>query len=248
MKRMFTSIACALGAAFIVIGQGCASLPDQLIWKNEDADQTAAKRKNDEQSEVTPEKLKTGLSSPITSDDAKRTPLSRPKVVKTELLGNEQGGKKYFDVVDKRPDIELAPETDPNANPVRVVTYDNNSVEKDYRLRFGVVWGRLIEAMLKLPLDTVDRSSGIIITGWIIDRSGPNDVMNFLGGGDNNIRYKYTIRVLDRGSMTQIKVIPFAQQVKSRRWSTAKPSIIVTNRLFSRIDRELSVPLPNERN
>jgi len=237
-----------LVAGAIFLGQGCASLPDQLIWKNEDADQTAAKRKNNEQTEVTPEGLKTGLASPITSEEAKRTALSRPKVVKTQTIGRDQGGKKYFDVVDKRPDIELAPAIDPDARPVRVVTYDNNSVEKDYRLRFGVVWGRLIEAMLKIPLDTVDRSSGIIITAWIIDRSDAKDVMNFIGGGSNNIRYKYTIRVLDRGAMTQIKVIPFAQQVKSRRWSTAKPSIIVTNRLFSRIDRELSVPLPSERN
>jgi len=241
----------ALGAALFFGAQGCASLPEKLIWKNDDADQTKIERDRSKESEVTPKGLESGHETPITSEEARRTALSRPKVVNIEDLDSKQTNKKYFDVVDKRSEANLAPVIDKTARAVRVVTYDNNSVQKDYRMRFGVVWGRVIEALLELPLNTVDRSSGVIVTDWIYDEANAaRGLLSFnpLGSQQLKIRYKYTIRILDRGNLTQIKVVPFAQVVKDRQWAPVKASIVVTDRMFSRVDRELAVPLPSERN
>ena len=249
---MFRNIVALAVLGALSSGAGCASLPDKLIWKNEDADRTQARRKNGLSGEVAPSGLEKGLSSPITPEEAKKTALSRPKVVKIQELGeNKKSGKPYFEVVDEGAQKALlAPVIDESARPTRVVTYDNNAVMKDYPMRYGVVWDRAIDSLLELPLRAVDRSSGIITTGWLYDErkdSGDLLSLNPFGAAEQRVRYRYNVRFIDRGSVTQIKVVPFAEVVRGRRWEKARPSIVITNRMFERIEREISIPLPGER-
>ncbi|MGK7345665.1 MAG: DUF3576 domain-containing protein [Candidatus Nitrospinota bacterium M3_3B_026] len=238
-------------AALFAFSAGCESLPQKLVWKNEETDKTAPRRGSDPGGEtVAPAGLLKAPASPITPEEARRTALSRPKVVKIQEMGDGAGsGSSYYDVVEEKSSEALAPTIDENARPVRVVTYDNNAVEKDYLLSFGVVWERMLEAFLDMPLETVDRSSGIIITDWIYDEKSEKGLLALspLSALEIKIRYRYTIRALDRGVMTRVMVVPFAQVIEGRRWAPARPSIVITNRLFDRIDSELAVPLPRER-
>ncbi len=248
----FLKICVVMAATAIVFSGGaCSSTSDKPFGKNRDADQTRLKREKERWDEVTPKSLETGLSTPIASGDSDGTALSRPKIVKVQEIENPRSGKKYFDVVDERTKSSpLAPPVDKSARAVRITTFDNNSVQKDYPMRFGIVWGRALESFLELPLNTVDRSSGIIITDWITDRAGASGglSLSLFGAKDKIVRYKYTVRILDRGAMTQIKVIPFIQVAKDKRWITAQPGLSVAEAMFRRIERELRVPLPSERN
>lgn len=235
--------------AFSLLINGCASMADSLIWKNDETSPKQAKKgQTDKSSEITPPGLETERVNPIASDDSVKTALSRPKVVKVEESSQAGAGRQYFDVIDERAQGSLAPVIDAGAKPVRTVIYDNNSVQKDYPIRFGVAWNRIIEGLLDTPLDTLDRSSGVIITGWIVDERKNVGGLSLapLVGGEARVRYKYTIRALDRGNITQIKVVPFAETVQGSKWEKAKPSLIVTNRMFERIEKELAVPLPFE--
>lgn len=227
----------------------CAAMPDKLIWKHENENDKnkskAEKLKEKSGGEVTPKGLKKSHTTPITPEEAKRTALSRPQIVKIEELDENKRGGKYFDVVEDPAAVSLTPAIDEAAKPTRVVTYDNNSVQKEYPMAFGVAWGRIIEAMLETPLDAVDRSSGVIITDWIRDQSAQAQNMlainPFAPGGGRIIRYKYTIRVMDAGAVTKIKVTPFAEYVKDRTWKPIMPSLLVTKRMFTRIERELKI-------
>ncbi len=230
---------------------GCSSIPEGLIWKNEDADQTKSKREQEKGAEVVPGGLEEEPTSPISPADAKRTALSRPKVVSVKELGAKRTGSKYFEIVKDQADETLVPVIDSSARPVKVITYDNNAIQKEYTLPFDVVWSRIIESLLELPINTVDRSSGIIVTSWVLDTTYAGKgllSLNIIGAGKAPVRYRYTIRVMDRGELTRIMVVPFAQTIKSNRWSNAKPSIIITELMFKRIDSELSIPLASERN
>jgi hypothetical protein len=249
MMKKHTALLVTVALALSLLISGCASLSDTLIWKNDETGSKQVKKgQTDKSGEVTPPGLEAERVNPIASDDSVKTALSRPKVVKVEESSQAGAGRPYFDVIDERTQGSLAPVIDAGAKPVRTVIYDNNSVQKDYPIRFGVAWNRVIEGLLDTPLDTVDRSSGVIITGWIYDERKEAGVMTLtpFGGGEKKVRYKYTIRALDRGNVTQIKVVPFAEVIQSQRWEKAKPSIMVTNRMFERIEKELAVPLPFE--
>lgn len=242
---LFMTTAITLG----LLANGCASLTDTLIWKNEETGAKQTKKSStDKSDEITPSGLEAEKVNPIAPDDAVKTALSRPKVVKVEESASAGAGRQYFDVIDERAQGSLAPVIDAGAKPLRTVIYDNNAVQKDYPIRFGVAWNRVIEGLLDSSLDTVDRSSGVIITGWIYDErkdaSAALSLAPFAGG--TKVRYKYTIRALDRGNVTQIKIVPFAEVIQGQRWEKATPSLLVTNRMFERIEKELAVPLPFE--
>jgi hypothetical protein len=249
MMKKHTTLFATVALAFSLLINGCASLTDTLIWKNDETGPKQTKKgQTDKSGEITPPGLETERVNPIASDDSVKTALSRPKVVKVEESSQAGAGRQYFDVIDERAQGALAPVIDAGAKPVRTVIYDNNSVQKDYPIRFGVAWNRIIEGLLDTPLDTLDRSSGVIITGWIVDERKNVGGLSLapLVGGETRVRYKYTIRALDRGNVTQIKVVPFAETVQGSKWEKAKPSLIVTNRMFERIEKELAVPLPFE--
>lgn len=244
-KALFLTAAFTLG----LLPSGCVSLSDTLIWQNEETGSKQTKKgAADKSGEIIPAGLEGEKVNPITPDDSVKTALSRPKVVKVEESSSAGAGRSHFDVIDERAQGSLAPVIDAGAKPVRTVTYDNNSIQKDYPIRFGVAWNRVIEGLLDTPLDTVDRSSGLIITAWILDERKDTTGMTLtpFGGADKKVRYKYTIRALDRGNVTQIKIVPFAETVQGQRWEKARPSLLVTKKMFERIERELAVPLPFE--
>jgi hypothetical protein len=237
--------------AILISGGACSSISDKVLGKSGDADQAQVKDDQSEGVEITPKGLEKGMSTPISTRDSNATTLGRPKIVKVEEIKDRRSGKKYFDIVDDRgKNSSLAPKVDKSARAIRVTTFENNSVQKDYAMRFGIVWARVLESFLELPLNVVDRSSGIIITDWITDRAGARAGMSLslFDAKDKIVRYKYTIRILDRGAMTQIKVIPFTQVSNNKKgWASAKPSLSVTESMFQRIERELRIPLPSER-
>jgi len=239
-----TAIVFSLGA--------CSSTSDKHSENGRSVSHAGAK--SDKGAEVTPKSLETGLSSPISAEDSGGTALSRPKIVKVQEIDNPKSGRKYFDVVDDRAhkDKPLAPLVDKSVRAIRITMFDNNSIQKDYPMRFGIVWERALESFLELPLHAVDRSSGIIITDWITDtdRASAKDFLSLriFGAKDKIVRYKYTVRIIDRGDITQIKVIPFTQVTKGKNWITAKPGLSVAEAMFRRIESELSTPVPSKRN
>ncbi len=236
-------------ALLLVGGSACASLPDKLIWKNEEGKGGKA-QVVEKEAEIAPAGLTTTKVNPITPEEAQKTALARPKVVKVvDLRGVDAAkGNKYFDEVDQRTSESLAPVIDQAARPVRVITYDNNSIAKDFNLPFGSAWERGMEALLEIPLNTVDRSSGIVTTDWIYDENANDSLLDFLPmGGGKKIRYKYTIRMMDTGDGTQIKVVPFAHALTNGGWRPAMSSLLITERMFERIERELILPVSSER-
>jgi hypothetical protein len=230
-------------------GSACQTLPQKLIWENDEVGPTGAAAAVQKENEVTPAGLINEPVNPITAEEARRTVLSRPKAVKVEdLRGQGKGGNKYYDVVDQRAEQTLAPVIDQAARPYRITTFDNNAVAKDYTLRFGSAWERTLEAVLEIPLNTIDRSSGIVTTEWVYDENPADKAMSMNPFGDTRrVRYKYTVRVMDKGNGTQIKVVPFAQTLSTGGWRDAKPSLLITEEMFQRIERELIVPVPSER-
>lgn len=247
----FLKIYMVMATAAILLSSGaCSSISGKASGKSGDAEQAQVKDDKSGGVEITPKGLEKGMSTPISPRDSNATALSRPKIVKVEEIEDRRSGKKYFDIVDDRgKSSSLAPKVDKSARAIRVTTFENNSVQKDYAMRFGIVWARVLESFLELPLNVVDRSSGIIITDWITDLAGARAGMSLslFDAKDKIVRYRYTIRILDRGALTQIKVIPFTQVAKDKRWDSAKPSLSVTESMFQRIERELRIPLPSER-
>ncbi|HJM82615.1 MAG TPA: DUF3576 domain-containing protein [Nitrospinota bacterium] len=201
-------------------------------------DKMQAQLQKNKQSEVTPSDLKGGIDTPITPEREHITAVSRPSITNVEEKGISGLGKKYFDVVDEQKNASLTPSIDKAALPIRTITLSDNSQSKDFKMRYGVVWERLMGAMLQLPLVSVDRSSGIIITDWKVDLDSQNS---------NQIRYKYTIRVMDKGVGTRIRVIPFLEIMKNYNWQSGRPNLIVTKRMFYRIEQELKIPVPSIR-
>jgi len=246
MKKTFAiTVLPAVLFAFIV--SGCST--PKLIWGHDETGKAKSETHGEGSGGVTPAGLKANKVNPIATKDGLRTTLSRPKILKVEQLKGTAGSRKYFEVIDETAKGSSTPLIDESANPTKVFTYDNNAVQKDYPMRFSVAWSRALEAILDTPLSTVDRSSGVIITEWVVDKMKSSTVLDVLTPVNTRsfaIRYRYTIRMLDRGSYTQIKVIPFAEVRDGRKWVNAKPSIVVTNSMFDRIEQELRTPLAGE--
>lgn len=209
----------------------------------------AESKKGKNENDVSPSGLAKSPVNPIAPAQARRTSVSRPKIVMVQdMTEGDASKRKYFDVVDKTRELDNEPAEDESARPIRIVTYDNNAIQKSYPMEFGKAWRRALEAMLEMPLNTVDKSSGVITTEWVYDKAkGSNDILSFamLGSKTASVRYKYTVRILDGGSFTAIKVVPFAQVRKAQQWDTALPNIVVTKKMFERIELELRTPLAN---
>ncbi|GMT41800.1 MAG: hypothetical protein IEMM0002_0211 [bacterium] len=107
-----------------------------------------------------------------------------------------------------------------------------------FPVEFDTGWDNILEAMLDLPLMSVDKSSGILITGWINNKGVPKKraaSINIFGGSSKLVRYKYVVRVYDLGAVSKVKVIPFTQVMENRRWRVADPEVMVSEKLMKRI-------------
>jgi hypothetical protein len=117
-----------------------------------------------------------------------------------------------------------------------------NALTKTYPLPYGTVFDTVLESILYLPIETVDKSAGIITTGWKRDTDLTKEALvaiNVFGDGVRLVRYKYSVRVYDRGEKTKITVIPFAQVTKNRRWIDGNPSVAITEKLMQKIIQEM---------
>jgi hypothetical protein len=117
-----------------------------------------------------------------------------------------------------------------------------NGLTKSYPLPYGKVFDAVLDSMLYLPIETVDKSAGIIATGWKMDQDFTKEALagiNIFGDGVRLLRYKYSVRVYDRGKETAVTVIPFAQVTKNRRWFDGNPSVAITEKLMQKIILEM---------
>ncbi len=232
----------------VAIGMaGCS----QMIWDSKKDSKKAPSTSDENMPEVAPEGIDKNRTNPISPPEESRTSVSRAKIVSVQKFGeDEQGQRQYFEVIDETKEQMGKAKADPLAQPVRIVIYDNNSIQKDYPMEFGVAWGRTLEAMLDMPLSTIDKSSGIITTAWLYDKAKVDSgsaAMSFLTSTSAPVRFKYTVRLLSRGGMTQIKVVSHAEVRKAQQWATVRAKLVVTEKLFDRIELELRTPIFSDR-
>jgi len=117
-----------------------------------------------------------------------------------------------------------------------------NALSKSYRQPYNKVFEAVLESMLYLPVEAVDKSAGIITTGWTRKQDFNKDTLgsiNVFGDGVRLVRYRYSVRIYDRGEETIIKVIPFAQVTKNRRWIDGNPSVVISEKLMQKIILEM---------
>ncbi len=99
-----------------------------------------------------------------------------------------------------------------------------NALARTFALPYDAAWGKVLEVMLAAPLTVVDKSSGVMITEWMIQQSaGGGMSFGLFGDGQRVIRYKYAVRVYDRGGSAEVVIIPYAQYTGGRQWIDAKP-------------------------
>lgn len=226
---------------------GCS----MLTWDSKQGSKKEPSVSDENMPEVAPEGIDKNQTNPISPPEESRTSVSRAKIVSVQKFGeDEQGQRQYFEVIDETKKQIGKAKADPLAQPVRIIIYDNNAIQKDYPMEFGVAWGRTLEAMLDMPLSTIDKSSGVITTAWVYDKAkldSGSATMSFLTSVSAPVRYKYTVRLLSRGGMTQIKVVSHAEVREAQQWATVRPKLVVTEKLFDRIELELRTPIFSDR-
>jgi hypothetical protein len=139
---------------------------------------------------------------------------------------------------------------DEPARAIRAITYDDNSIAKDFPISFGILWERIIEGVINMPISTIDRSSGVIATTWMYDQRTNKSMLDSLSpfGSNPRVRYKYVLRVVDMGNITRVRVVPFAQTIAAGvGWTGAKASLLVSEKFFERIEKELMIPVSSRR-
>ena len=118
----------------------------------------------------------------------------------------------------------------------------HNALARAFNAGFEEVWDGVVETMMSLNLAAIDKSSGVLITGWIQDSRLQNQTAMMPGiKGDTIrfVRYKYIVRVVDEGGSTRVTVVPFAQVSKNRRWHQGKPAIVITEMLMRKFIKKM---------
>lgn len=111
----------------------------------------------------------------------------------------------------------------------------HNVLTRAFNAGFDEVWDGVVETMMPLNLSAIDKSSGVLITGWIQDSSFESQkafMQGIIGDAIRFVRYKYIVRVVDEGVSTRVTVVPFAQVSKNRRWHQGKPAMVITEMLM----------------
>jgi len=257
---MFKKWTIFLSISFIAgILYGCGSiLPDKFIYPNDMKSEDMRKDNiSDEEigfsNEKKPEKQQTVAVNKDYSDEEANDPVEAGD---TTLFGEQSENNTTPAKEEKKSYINYK-HTDPNAIPrpianrkkkkhefKNVVPSDKgyNALSKTYNMPFDKLWDEILEIMLSLPIENIDKNSGIILSGYTENMTGLEAAatqINPFSDGSRLVRYKYTVKLYDYGDSSEVVVIPFAQVSKNRRWHEGKPAVEITKKLMRIIVRRL---------
>ncbi len=108
-----------------------------------------------------------------------------------------------------------------------------NALTRTFAMPYNDAWEKTMEVMLGAPLIAVDKSGGIMITEWMVQqRMGGGIGAGLFGDGQRTVRYKYAVKLYDRGGNTEVAVIPYTQFTEGRQWLDGKPRRIISEHLM----------------
>ncbi|MBI5636473.1 MAG: hypothetical protein HZA03_00725 [Nitrospinae bacterium] len=120
------------------------------------------------------------------------------------------------------------PPVEARENPLGV-----NALARTFGASYDQAWEKTIEVMLATPLIVIDKSSGVIITEWMVQqRAGGGIGAGLFSDGQRTIRYKYAVKLYDRGGNTEVVVIPYTQYTEGRQWLDGKPRRMISEHLM----------------
>ncbi len=215
MKNALARIAFLAVVPLLVAGCG-TFLPDRLIYPKDMKSLNDDKKK---EKEIAP-------SSVAAAD-------SRP----AELV--EETGEK-----EPAADYPVPDRLKKKKEPIDALPSDvgHNALMRLFNVPFEDTWNGVVETMMPLNLSAIDKSSGVLITGWIQkDRqiNEANAALGIFGDVTRFVRYKYIVRVSDVGGGTKVTVVPFAQVSKNRRWHQGKPSVVISEMLMRKLIKKM---------
>ncbi len=108
-----------------------------------------------------------------------------------------------------------------------------NALARTFATPYDQGWEKTIEVLLAAPLTVIDKSSGVMITEWMVQqRVGGGMSLGLFGDGQRVIRYKYAVKVYDRDGKTEVVVIPYTQYTEGHQWLDAKPRRMISEHLM----------------
>lgn len=120
---------------------------------------------------------------------------------------------------------------------------ESHVVSRDYPLPFETVWERALEVVLSVPLSSVDKNSGVIITEWIYgsDTRKNVEITDPFSGGAIKTRRKYTVLIKSKGAETKVKVASnFQKEKEETDWISYPSAPENATLLLERLDNSIS--------
>ncbi len=222
---------------------GCSGfLPDRLVYPNNMPDPKQRTKKANEEvkpaAEQAPPAKAVAQPESVSATNEKDTVLfgeapsgagAQPAAVKkaTTKSWDESNAPPPRDINGKAPAAAAVV-----AQPSELAP---NALTRTFDVEYPKGWDKTLEAMFVLPVMSVDKASGVIITDWIVDKPAYDGGLNLFGSGVRSVRYKYLVKVYDRGGKTEVSVASQAQYSGSGGWISGTPKVIVSERLMKRI-------------
>ena len=92
-------------------------------------------------------------------------------------------------------------------NTLVVAPHDTYPTHRTFKADHARVWQAALSAMERLPLTSVDRQSGVIITDWMKGTSDHRFVRRFSGMEPLKIRFKLLVRVESAAKGVRVRVV-----------------------------------------
>lgn len=116
----------------------------------------------------------------------------------------------------------------------------NNALARTFAIPFDHAWEKTMEVMLAAPITVVDKSSGLIVTEWMVQqRIGGGVGVTIFGDGQRTVRYKYAVKIDNRDGAADVTVIPYTQYSEGRQWVDGKPRRMISEHLMRLIVAKL---------
>ena len=224
MKNALTRIAFLTVVPLLVAGCG-TFLPNRLVYPTEMKSLEDDKKK---EKEISP--------SPVEAAEVKKK--SEPADSRPAGLVEESREKE------PAADYPVPDRLKKKKEPIDALPSDvgHNALMRLFNVPFEDTWNGVVETMMPLNLSAIDKSSGVLITGWIQKNRQINETdaaLGVFGDVTRFVRYKYIVRVSDVGGGTKVTVVPFAQITKNRRWHQGKPSVVISEMLMRKLIKKM---------